>query len=289
MTSGVQLGAALALVCAVMTNLAALLKHRGAQSAPPVTLLRPLATARALAASRWFAAGMGLAAFAWLFHLAALALAPISLVQAMLASGAVLLAVMADRLFGHTVSARQWAGLALGALGLALLVITVPRLGSSYSSYSGTAMPAFEGGLILLAGALVLARRSSWGAGHAGALLGAGAGALFAFAGIAIKAMTGADGPEGVLLSPWFLPALGAGILAQYAAVRGLQVGEAVAVIALTGLVANLAQIAGGVLVFGDPLAGSAPGIVLQAVAFCCVCAAAFLMPARVGAVARPA
>ena len=60
-------------------------------------------------------------------HVGALALAPLSLVQAVLAGGVVLLAVMAERLFGFRVGPRQWLGLGLTALGLVLLGVTLPR------------------------------------------------------------------------------------------------------------------------------------------------------------------
>jgi hypothetical protein len=71
-----------------------------------------------------------------------------------------------------------------------------------------------------------------------------------------------------------------ASIVAFYASARGLQDGDAVPVIAVTGTAANIAGIAGGILVFGDPLAGSAEGIVVQALAFVLVIVAAALMPA---------
>ena len=107
----VEIGIALALVAALMTNLAALLKHRGCQRVAPVHIRRPLASVRGLAGSRWFVAGWGLAAVAWLVHVAALSMAPISLVQAVLAGGAVTLAVMSQRLFGDPVERRQWLAL----------------------------------------------------------------------------------------------------------------------------------------------------------------------------------
>ena len=77
-----QIGIALAAGRGLMANLASLLKHRGCQRVPPVHIRRPLQSARGLARSRWFAAGWGLAAVAWLIHVAALSMAPISLVQA---------------------------------------------------------------------------------------------------------------------------------------------------------------------------------------------------------------
>ena len=48
---------------------------------------------------------MGVATGAWLFHVAALAFAPLSVVQAVLSTGVVILAVLADRLFGFEVGA----------------------------------------------------------------------------------------------------------------------------------------------------------------------------------------
>ena len=61
----------------------------------------------------------------------------------------------------------------------------------------------------------------------------------------------------GLLLSPWLAVAVLASIVAFYASARGLQDGEAVPVIAVTGTAANIAGIAGGIVVFGDPMAGS--------------------------------
>ena len=52
-----------------------------------------------------------------------------------------------------------------------------------------------------------------------------------------------------------------ASIVAFYASARGLQDGDAVPVIAVTGTAANIAGIAGGIVVFGDPMAGSTVGV----------------------------
>ena len=69
---------------------------------------------------------MAVATSAWFFHVAALAFAPMSVVQAVLSTGVVMLAVMAERLFGFKVGARQWIGVGMTAGGLFLLVITLP-------------------------------------------------------------------------------------------------------------------------------------------------------------------
>jgi drug/metabolite transporter (DMT)-like permease len=277
----VQIGIGLALAAALMTNLAWLLKHRGCHFADPVSIRQPLRSARGLAASPWFAAGWGLAAVAWLVHVAALSLAPISLVQAVLAGGAVTLAVMAQRFFGHPVERRQWLALALGGGGLALLVLTVPHFSGSHSSFSVAAIVGFEGGLALLAASLLTGHRSERLAAHGNVLLAAIAGTLFALAGVAVKGLIGAGEVSIAVLAPWILLIVLTGALAQYSAAAALQRGGAIETIGLIGLVANAAQIAGGVLVFGDPLSTDPLGLTLQVTAFAMVCASALLIPAQ--------
>lgn len=276
-----QVGIALALVAALMTNLASLLKHRGCHRAEPISLRQPLRSVRTLAGSRWFAAGWGLAAVAWLIHVAALSMAPISIVQAVLAGGAVTLAVISQRVFGDPVERQQWLALLLGGVGLALLAITVPQLRGSHSEFSVGAILGFEGGLALLASGLALGHRSERLAARRGVLLAALAGILIAFAGIAIKGLFGVEGVSIAVIAPWIGLTVICGVLAQYATVAALQGGQAIETIGLLGLVANATQIAGGVLIFGDPLSANPLGIALQTSAFAMVCASALLLPSR--------
>src|SRR2546426_5488338 len=93
----VQLGTLLALACALATNVAMLCKHRGAVAAPAVRLSQPLRSAAALFRSRWWAIGFGVAIGAWALHVAALAVAPLSLVETTISGGLVLLAWLAER------------------------------------------------------------------------------------------------------------------------------------------------------------------------------------------------
>ncbi len=279
--ASVETGIALALVAALITNLASLFKHRGCQRVAPIEIRQPLRSARNLATSRWFAAGWGLAAGAWLLHIAALSMAPISLVQAVLAGGAVTLAVMSQRLFGDRVERRQWLALLMGGAGLALLAVTVPHFGDSHSEFSVTPIVGFEGGLALIATGLALGHRSERLAARRGVLLAALAGTLFALAGVAIKGLTGAGGASTAVIVPWVGAIVVCGGLAQYTAVAALQRGGAIETIGLMGLVANATQIAAGLLVFGDPLSTDPLGIVLQATAFVLVCLSALLLPGR--------
>jgi drug/metabolite transporter (DMT)-like permease len=276
----IQLGILLALLCAFATNVGFLLKHRGACAAPDVSLRRPLRSAVGLFRSKWFAVGMLVALVAWIFHVGALALAPLSVVQAVIAGGLVFLTVLAERYFGCSVGTRQWAGVGLTALGLVLLAVTLPT-GGDHASFSLAGMIAFESVLLCLGTFLVLSKKLG-SHEHHGVMLGTAAGILFGVSDVAIKALTTSVGAGGVtgMLSPWLVTCIAASVIAFYASARGLQKGEAVPVITLTSAAANVSAISGGILVFGDPMPGDTIGIVIQSFAFVLVIVAAALTPA---------
>jgi drug/metabolite transporter (DMT)-like permease len=274
-----NLGILLALACAVATQLGFLYKHRGANAAPKVDIRHPLRTVRSLFSSTWFAIGMGVALGAWILHVGALALAPLSVVQAVLSTGVVILAVLADRLFGFEVGRRQWLGVAMTAIGLVLLVVTLPASHGAHSSYSLAGMLAFEGGMLAIGALLISGPRMGAPDHHHGIMLGAAAGTLFGVSDVAIKALTGLDGPLAILLSPWLGVAALASVVAFYASARGLQDGAAVPVIASTSTAANVSCIIGGIVVFGDPMPSDTLGILLQVLAFSLVVVAALVTP----------
>lgn len=287
-----QLGILLALLCAFASNLSFLFKHRGACSACDVDIRHPLRTARSLWSQRAFAVGMFVGLLAWLLHVGAISLAPLSVVQVVLSSGLVLLAVMADRLFGFKVGRRQWWGLGLTFVGLVLLAVTLPASHGASSGFSVPAMAAFEAGLLGLGALCIVGPHIGGREEHRGVMLAAAAGILFGVCNLGVKALTGVVGDVGVLgvvASPWLWVAVAGSAAAFYASARSLQVGDAVAVIAITGTAANIATIAGGLIVFGDPLPGDTLGIVVQAVAFVLVIVASALTPPPVRAARRAA
>jgi multidrug transporter EmrE-like cation transporter len=279
----IQLGILLALVCAFVSNLGFFFKHRGACECTKVDIRHPFKTTKNLYSSKWFAIGMAIATSAWIFHVAALAMAPISVVQVVLAGGVVMIGVMAQRLFGVEVGNRQWWGLALTCLGLILLAVTFPHAsGSAHSSFNTPAMIAFEAGLFGIGGLLIMGPRVGAPAHHHGVMLGAAAGVLFGVSDVSIKALTGIaghDGLVGIAASPWLFVTIAASVAAFFASARGLQDGDAVSVIAITGTAANITTVAAGIIVFGDPLPGTTLGIVLQAVAFLLVIVASAMTP----------
>ena len=169
--------------------------------------------------------------------------------------------------------------------------MTLPSAGSAHGGYSLAAMVAFESVLLCVGTLLVLSHKLGAPHEHHGVLLGVASGILFGVSDVAIKALTVQIGDIGVLglLSPWLLTCVASSVIAFFASARGLQKGEAVPVITLTAAGANVSAIAGGILVFGDPMPNDPVGIVVQMFAFVLVIAAAWLTPAPVRAAAQSA
>jgi hypothetical protein len=286
----VQLGILLALACALVANVGLLCKYRGAVASPTVELRHPLRSAAGLFRSRWWTIGFIVAFVAWTLHVVALAVAPLSLVETTISGGILLLAWLAERWFGVRVGPREWVGLGLCAIGLGLLAVTSAGSGASSSRYSMEAMVAFEAGAVAVGAALLLSGTSGTPRRMSGPLLGIAAGLLLGVGNVAIKALTGTvPGDPMSILSPWTLTALVAGAGAFLALARGLQTGGAIPVITLSTVGANLASVAGGIAVFGDPMGGDPLAVTARCIAFAAVIAAAIVLPAPGHAVAARA
>src|SRR5690349_25050854 len=130
MSFSVQIGLLLALATALTSIVGFLMKHRGAVESPPVEVRRPVSSSLALFRSRAYTIGIIVATASWGLHVAALALAPISLVQTVIAGGLALLTVVADRIFGYSVTRREWTGVGLTAFGLAVLAGPMSAVGA---------------------------------------------------------------------------------------------------------------------------------------------------------------
>jgi drug/metabolite transporter (DMT)-like permease len=275
----VLVGLALALACAVATNAGFLLKRRGAMAAPDVDGLHPLRSAAQLFRSRWWTIGWLVALGAWLLHVGALALAPLSTVQAVLSGGLVFLAVLAERYFGFKLERRQWTGLVITSAGLAVIGLTSASGDSDRSSLG--ALISIEAGVCAIGALLVVSSiRLDMSRRREGMALGIAAGALFGVSDIAIKYLThAAEGGVVELISPWLLTAVIASVVCFYVSARSLQLGPGLEVIALTSMTANVVAITGGILVFHDTVGSGAVEIVGRFLAFLLVIAGAALMP----------
>jgi drug/metabolite transporter (DMT)-like permease len=276
---GWQVGVAVALASSAVANLGSLWRQRGATAAPDVDIRRPLRTVVGLFRSKWWTIGYVGAFIAWLLHIGALAIAPLSIVQASLAAGFVFLAIFAERFFGFDLGRREWTGVVLASGGLAFLALSAGDVHGAESTYEIAAMIAFEAAIVGIGALLILsAHRGPVMRDRSGVALGAGAGALFTATHVALKALTHHfDGPLS-LVSPWTPIVVAGGVVAFFASARSLQIGPAVPVIAVTSIAGNATSIAAGVIVFGDPL-GEGAMIVARVTAFLVVILVAALLP----------
>jgi hypothetical protein len=276
MSVSVALGLLLALLTAFGSVAGFLYKFQGARSAPAVELRRPVHSTILLFHSRVYLLGIAIGLSSWLLHVGALALAPISLAQATVAGGLVLLTVAANQLFGIEVTRREWIGVTLMAAGLAALAATLDGdARSAHSHYAASTLTVYllataGGGLLVTA---LFSRRAS--------ALAVAAGFEWAASDTSIKALSGHLHTlgAGVVVQPLALVIFLASMVGLLISARSLQLGEAVPMIALTSVAANLTTIAAGPIVFGEPLPAGQLALVVRLSAFALVVVAAALTP----------
>jgi hypothetical protein len=284
MSPSVALGLVFALLTAFGSVAGFLYKFRGAREAPEVDLRKPIRSTILLFRSPVYLLGIAIGLSSWVFHVGALALAPISLAQVTVAGGLVLLTVVADQLFGIEVTRREWIGVTLTAAGLAALAATLDGgARSAHSHYATGTLTIFL--LVVAGGGLLVTTLFS----RRATALAVAAGLLWAASDTSIKALSshlGALG-AGVLLQPLALVIFLASMVGLLISARSLQLGDAVPMIALTSVAANLTTIASGPIVFGEPLPAGRVELAVRVLAFALVVVAAALTPPPVRTAAK--
>src|SRR3984957_11962587 len=275
MSASVQLGLVLALLTAFGSVAGFLYKFKGAREAPEVQLGRPIHSTVELFRSPVYSLGILIALISWGFHDGALALAPISLVQSVIAGGLVFLTVAANKLLGLPVTRRERIGVGLTAFGLAFLAATMSGdTSSAHSQYHPGTLAIF----LTIVGVAGLAcglrvKRPGW--------LAVSAGLLWATSDTSIKALSShlSTLGFGVLIHPLAVVILVASLIGLLISARSLQLGDAVPMIALTSAAANLTTIAAGPILFGEPLPSGRLELAARGMAFVLVIGAAALTP----------
>lgn len=278
MSFPVAVGLLLALCCSIVGLLGFLFKQRGAADAPAVELRHPWRSTKALFSNKWWTLGIVVATGGWVFHVAALALAPISLVQSVIAGGLVLLTPLAGRVFGLPTTRRDWVGVGITAAGLTLLAATLGSSGhDAHRDFASGTLWLYVGVLAAGAGACCAAAPVL----RTGPAFALAAGLLWGASDVTIKAASGD------LIDRWLLafltPEAAAitvlSLIGLVVSARSLQIGPAVAVIAITSAAANVVTIAAGPLVFDEPLPSDTASLVARLLGFALVVAGAVLTP----------
>ncbi|HEV7641104.1 MAG TPA: hypothetical protein VGO39_09595 [Gaiellaceae bacterium] len=253
-------GLALALLSAFALNWGWLEQHGATQAMPALSGRRPVQSLRLLFGDRTWLVGFVVGLAGWAFYVAALALAPLSLVQATSAGGIGILAALAHRR-GH---AAQWPAVGVAVAGLALLAVSL----AGGTPKSTTVSPAAL--LVWLSASALFA--VLFGARGSGAALGLAAGTLYAAGDVGTKAAV--HGGAWLLVVPVVLAAHGAAFVALQ---LGFQRGTPLATAGTSTLLTNALPIAAGIALFHERLPGGALGA-LRVVAFASVVVAAAML-----------
>jgi enterochelin esterase-like enzyme len=264
MTWRIAAGLALALLSAAALNWSYFVQHGAASGLPPLTLRRPLRSLATLFANRRWLIGFVTGLEGWALYVGALALAPLSLVQASSAGGLGVLAALTG-----VSSRRERLAVGTAIAGLALLGVSLAGSSetASHASLAGAAI--WMGASVLVAG---LAAGPAANLIARGAGLGIAAGVLYAAGDVGTKAAV--SGGFHLAFVPALLACHG---LAFVALQLGFQRGSALTTVGLATLWTNALPIAAGMTVFGEPLPGGALGVARVA-AFAAVVAGAALL-----------
>src|SRR5207247_567169 len=200
----------------------------------------------------------------WVLYVVALALAPLSLVQATAAGGIALLAALVGRL-----SARERTAVVVAIAGLLLLGVSLVGVSAPSGHGSWPEIAVWMGVSVGVAACAAgpPARVLAGGAG-----LGVAAGVLYAAGDVGTKAAVVGGGRLA------FVPALLACHGLAFVALQlGFQRGGALATAGMATLWTNAVPIAAGMVVFGEPLPGGALGVARVAAFVAVVVGAALL------------
>ena len=270
MLSGALLaGLLLAFASAVVINLAYLREHEAASGMPALSVRHPLHSAGLLLGDRRWLLGFAMESGGFLLYVAALALAPLSLVQSIAAGGIGVLAFASARMARRRLTRVELGGVLLSVLGLAALAVSL--VGGKAKEGGGALGPIllWLGVTAAVAVALVVVGRRHWGAAVANGIAG---GLFFSIGDISTKLTTQGGARAGFVVL--LLIGYGAGTaLLQI----GYQAGAALTVAGLATLVTNALPIAAGTVVLDEPLPGGVRGAI-RLLAFVAVVTGAVLL-----------
>jgi hypothetical protein len=259
----------LAFASAVVINLAYLREHEAAVGLPALSLRHPLHSAGLLLSDRPWLLGFAMESGGFALYVAALALAPLSLVQSISAGGIGVLAFFGARRAGRRLTRVELVGVLLSVLGLAALAVSL--VGGKAKQGSGEIVPIllWLGVTAAIAVALVTVGRRVWGTAVA---YGVAGGLFFSIGDISTKLTTqgGARSAFVVLLLVGY--AAGTALLQV-----GYQAGAALTVAGLATLVTNALPIAAGTVVLAEPLPDGVLGAI-RLLAFVAVVSGAVLL-----------
>jgi hypothetical protein len=242
------------LISACALNVGYLIEHSVASRLPPLTPRHPLRSARLLLGQRRWLLGFGIEVSGWLLYVLALALAPLSLVQATAAGGVGILAVMVARYRKVPLTRLERLGVTLSVTGLLLLGISLAGAHGEGSNGSYLAVGVWLGASIVVGLAATRLLPPLVGGGPA---YGIATGILFAAGDVSTKAAVGGGGRLAFVVALIGCYALGTMLLQA-----GFQRGNPLTTAGIATLFTNALPIIAGETIFGEPRPGGWLGVV---------------------------
>jgi drug/metabolite transporter (DMT)-like permease len=260
--------ATLASSCAL--NVGYLLEHGAVGKLPPLSIRSPLTSLRHLLGSRRWVLGFAIESCGWALFVLALALAPLSLVQATAAGGIGILALLVSRVTNVPLSRHERLGVLIAVAGLVLLGISLAGGHDEGGGAGHLTVGLWIGASAVAALASVQLLSGRIGAAPA---YGIAAGLLFAAGDIATKGAVEAEKGHLAFIAA-LIAAYAFGTLVLQA---GFQRGSALTTAGIATLLTNALPIVAGMTIFGEPLPEGWLGAVRVAAFACVVVGAVFL------------
>jgi drug/metabolite transporter (DMT)-like permease len=278
-STGVAIALALALASTTLTNVAYLRQHEAAAALPVLSLRRPLHAARLLLTDRSWLLGFAMETGGFALYAAALALAPLALVQSIAAGGIGVLAYLSARFAGRRLRRHEIGGVVVSVLGLVALAVSL--VGGERDG-RGSTLPIVVWLAATAAVALVVLGVGRRVGGMAVAQ-GAAGGLFFAIGDISTKVATQGGERLAFILTVVAGYALGTWLLQL-----GYQLGGALTVAGVATLFTNALPIVAGTIVLDEPVPSGALGWV-RLLAFAAVVVGAILLTSPDGRAAPQA
>jgi hypothetical protein len=278
----VAFGIVAAVAASLLYNTSIALQALEAREVPGEHSLRPSLIGRLVRNRRWLGAtALGLAG--WPLEVAALLLAPLTVVQPCLASGLILLLWLGATRLGERPGPREWTAVAAIVLRVAGVALTAPERSTEHAGGGAIALAAILIAIPVLAPYALRGR-----AGAFGTLAVISAGAGYAWTAIASKLLTDELAAGALLLAIGWLATAGLSeALALLSEMSALQCRPATHVAPMMFAVQVLVPVLVAPLIFGESW-GSTPlgGAVLVASMLVAVAGTVLLAGSRaVGAV----
>jgi hypothetical protein len=242
------------ILSACALNVGYLVEYSVASKLPPLSVRHPLEAVRCLLAQPRWLAGFATEVSGWLLFVLALALAPLSLVQATAAGGIGILAVMVSQYTGVPLTRVEQVGVLVSTVGLVMLGISLAGAHGQGGRGSFVAVGAWLGGSLAVAVAALRVAPRLIGGGPA---FGLATGILFAAGDVATK--TTVTGGQHVYFIPALVGCYGLGSVVLQA---GFQHGNALVTAGIATLFTNALPIVAGMTIFHEPLPSGGLGAI---------------------------